>query len=79
MAVNNFVLNILEGVMLKFISVMFAGFLAVATMGPAYSQTQDETIQELIEAAHLLDQFQSMRDLLPQIMEQQFANSGTQL
>lgn len=79
MAVNNFVLNILEGVMPKFISVIFAGVLAVATLAPAYSQPRDETIQELIEAAHLLDQFQAMRDLLPQIMEQQFANSGTQL
>jgi len=65
--------------MLKLISVIFAGFLVVATMGPAYSQTQDETIKELIEAARLMDQFQSMRDLLPQIMEQQFANTGIQL
>ena len=65
--------------MLKFISVIFAGVLAVATLAPAYSQTQEETIIELIEATHLLDQFRSMRDLIPQMIEQQMALSGTNL
>ena len=62
--------------MLKFVSVMFAGVLVMATFAPAQAQTREETILEVIEATHLLDQFQSMRELLPQFLEQQFAQSG---
>ena len=65
--------------MLKFISVLFAGVLVVASLSPAQAQTREETILEVIEATHLLDQFRSMRELLPQFLEQQFAQTGATL
>ena len=65
--------------MLKFISVLFAGALVVVTFGPVQAQTREETILEVIEATHLLDQFRSMRELLPQFLEQQFAKTGATL
>lgn len=67
--------------MLKFILGVFAVLVLSLSINPAFSQDspQNETILEIIEATHALDQFRAMREILPQQIEQQMVLSGAQV
>ena len=67
--------------MLKFMSGFFAVLILSLGINPAFSQSteQRETIIEIIEATHALDQFKAMREFLPQQIEQQMMISGAQV